>query len=49
MLENYIGRDRYRPKPARDRNSAWWYVWMAAVAILVLGLAMWGTVRFLMS
>ena len=49
MLENYIGRDRYRPKPARDRNTTWWYVWMVAVAILVLGLAMWGTVTFLVS
>lgn len=47
MLNNYIGQGRYQPKPTKDRNSVWWYLWMAVIAAIVLSLAMWGTVFLL--
>lgn len=47
MLDSYIGHGRYQPAPTKERNSVWWYLWMAVIAVIVLGLAMWGTVFFL--
>lgn len=47
MLDNYIGQGRYQPKPVKERNALWWYLWMAVIAVIVLGLAMWGTVFLL--
>lgn len=47
MLDNYIGKGRYQPKRTKESHSAWWYVWIAVVGLLVLGAAMWGTIQLL--
>ncbi|MCC2592368.1 serine/threonine protein kinase [Tessaracoccus sp. OS52] len=47
MLDNYIGKDRYRPKKSTETHSPWFYVWISFSALALLGLTMWATVYFL--
>lgn len=47
MLDNYIGKGRYRPARPREVHSMWFHVWVTASAILLLALTVWLTVYVL--
>ncbi|WP_185975586.1 serine/threonine-protein kinase [Tessaracoccus rhinocerotis] len=47
MLDNYIGKDRYRPKKSKERHSPLFYAWVVLSAAALLGLTMWATIHFL--
>lgn len=47
MLDNYIGKERYRPKKSREAHSPLLYVWIGLTAVALLALTMWATIQFL--
>lgn len=47
MLDNYIGKGRYRPVASRETHSPLLWVWAGLSAAALLGLTMWATVHFL--
>lgn len=47
MLDNYIGRGRYRPKQAKESHSPLFYVSVVLTALVVLGVTTWATIYFL--
>ncbi len=47
MLDNYLGKGRYRPAKTRETHSLWFHVWVTASAILLLALTLWLTVYVL--
>lgn len=47
MLDNYIGPGRYQPQQARESHSPWFYVWVAASAVLLLCLTVFLTIYLL--
>lgn len=47
MLDNYIGRGRYRPAASRETHSRLLLLWVGLSAVSLLGLTMWVTIWFL--
>ncbi|MGV8845656.1 serine/threonine-protein kinase [Tessaracoccus sp.] len=47
MLDNYIGKGRYRPALTREKHAPWLWLWVGMSAVALLGLTMWATVHFL--
>lgn len=47
MLDNYIGKERYRPAKARERHSFWFHLWVTVSAIVLLLLTVWLTIYVL--
>lgn len=47
MLDNYIGKGRYRPAKAKERHSPWLYVWVGLSAVAILALTTWLTIYYL--
>ncbi len=47
MLDNYIGRGRYRPAAAKETHSPLLLLWVGVSAVALMGLAMWVTIWFL--
>lgn len=47
MLDNYIGKGRYRPAKSKETHSPLLWVWVGLSAVALLALTMWVTIWFL--
>ncbi len=47
VLDGYLGKGRYQPKKSKESHAVWFWVWIAASALALGGLALWLTVQLL--